>query len=115
MLNIKLLKKNCKKLQVLIINKHIYVNNELLFKFCKNKLKNAKFSLHFSKNVNQLNEILFIFELNANVYFFVQTNILSIIINIFKIAANYIYDSRKKISIFLNKSLKSKKIKFKNR
>ena len=45
-------KKICKKLQILINNEHIYVNNELFFKICKNKSKNAEFSLRFSKNVN---------------------------------------------------------------
>ena len=88
-------RKNCKKLQILINNKHIYVNNESFFKICKNKSKNAKFSLRFSKNINYLNKILFAFELNANVHFFVQTNVLLIVVNIFEIAANYIYDSKK--------------------
>ena len=64
-------KKNCKKLQTLINNEHIYVNDELFFKICKNKSKNAEFSLRFSKFVNQLNEILSTFELNVNVDFFV--------------------------------------------
>ena len=92
--------KNCKKLQTQMNNEHIYVNNELFFKICKDKLKNAEFSLGFSKNVNQLNEILSAFELNANVYFFVWANALSIATDTFEIAANHIYNSKKKYRFF---------------
>ena len=99
-------KKDCNELQILIKNEHVYVNNVSFFKICQNKSKNAEFSLRFSKDVNQLNEILFIFELNANVYFSIRANALSITTKIFENAANYIYDSEKKISIFSNKSFK---------
>ena len=86
------------------------MNNELFFKICKDKSKNAEFSLRFSKNVDQLNEILLVFELNANVYFSVQTNTLSIVANTFEIAANHIYDSKgKKYRFFRMNALSQKK------
>ena len=96
MLKVKLLKKNCNELQTLINNEHVYVNDESFFKICQNKSKNAEFSLRFSKNVNQLNKILFAFELNANVHFSIRANALSITTKIFENATNYIYDSKKK-------------------
>ena len=96
-------------MQIIINNEHNYVNNDLFFKIRKNKSKNAEFSSCFSKIINQLNEILFAFELNTNVYFYMRINVVSIAIAIFEIVANYIYNSKKKISIFSNKSLESKK------
>ena len=89
-------KKDCKKLQTLIKNKHIYVNDELFFKICKNKSKNVEFSLRLSKDMNQLNEILSAFELNASVYSSVWANVLSIAVDTFEIAANHTYNSIKK-------------------
>ena len=80
----------------MINNEHVYVNNESFFKICQDKSKNAEFSLRFSKNVNQLNEILSAFELNANAYFSIRANALSMTIEIFENATNYIYDSKKK-------------------
>ena len=88
-------KKDCQKLQILINNEHVYVNDESFFKICQNKSKNAEFSLRFSKNVNQLNKILFAFELNANVHFSIRANVLSMTIETFENATNYIYDSKK--------------------
>ena len=102
-------KRSCKKLHILINNEHIYVNAELFCKIRKNKSKNAEFSLRLSKNVSQLNEILSAFKLNANVHSCVQTNALSIDADIFEIAANHTYDSKKKISTLLNRNLESKK------
>ena len=89
-------KKNCNELQTLIINEHVYVLDESFFKICQNKSKNAKFLLNLSKNVNQLNEILFAFELNANAHFSIRANALSMTIEIFENATNYIYDSKEK-------------------
>ena len=93
----------------MINNEHIYVNDELSFKTCKNKSKHAEFSLRFSKNVNQLNEILSAFELNANVHFSMRTSVLSIVVDIFKIAANYTCDSKKEKYRFFEKSFETKK------
>ena len=90
----------------MIDNKHIYVNDESFFIICKDKSKNAEFSLHFPKNVNQLNEILFAFELNANVYFSVRANVLSITADTFEIAANHIYNLKEnKYRFFRMKAL----------
>ena len=89
-------KKDCNELQTLINNEHVYVNDKSFFKNCENKSNNAEFSLRFSKNVNQLNKILSAFELNANVYFSIRANALSITIEIFENATNYIYDSKEK-------------------
>ena len=79
----------------MISNEHVYVNDELFLKICQNVSKNAECSLRLSKNVNQLNEILFAFELNTNVYFSIRANALSITTKIFENATNYIYDSKK--------------------
>ena len=85
------------------------MNNELFLKICKDKSKNAEFSLRFSKNVSQLNEILSVFELNANVHFSMRTNALSIAADTFEIAANHIYDSKKEdYRLFQIKVLSSK-------
>ena len=103
-------KRDCQKLQILINNEHVYVNDESFFKICQDKSKNAKFSLRFSKNVNQLNEILFTFELNANVHFSIRANVLSMTIEIFENAANYIYDLKEeKYRFFRIKVLSQKK------
>ena len=79
----------------MINNEHVYVNDESFLKICQDKSKNAEFSLRFSKNVNQLNEILFTFELNVNASFSICANALSITIEIFENATNYIYDLEK--------------------
>ena len=94
----------------MINNEHVYVNDESFFKICQDKSENAEFSLRFSKNVNQLNEILFAFELNANAYFSIRASVLSIKIEIFENATNYIYDSeKKKYRFFRIKILSQKK------
>ena len=80
----------------MINNEHVYVNDESFFKICQNKSENAEFSLRFSKNVNQLNEILSAFELNANVHFSIRANVLFVTAKTFENATNYIYDSEKK-------------------
>ena len=102
-------KRIAKNYKFLISNKHIYVNDESFLKIYKDKSKNAEFSLRFQKDVNQLNEILFVFELNVSIYFSVQENVLSIAIDTFEITANHIYDSKKKTSILSNKNLESEK------
>ena len=110
-------KKDCQELQTLINNEHVYVNDESFFKICQNKSKNAEFSLRFSKNVNQLNKILFAFELNANVHFSIRANALSIATKTFENATNYIYNSKKeKYRFFRIKiwSQKKKKILWKS-
>ena len=72
--------------------------------------KNAEFSLRFSKNINELNEILFAFELNVNDYFSTRANTLSMTIETFENATNYIYDSKKeKYQFFRVEILNSKK------
>ena len=85
-------RKNCQELQTLISNEHVYVNDESFFKICQSKSKNAESSLRLSKNVNQLNKILSTFELNANVHSSIRANALSITIETFENATNYIYD-----------------------
>ena len=110
-------KRNCNKLQTLISNEHVCVNDKSFFKICQNKSKNVKFSLRLSKNVSQLDEILFTFELNANVHFLIRANALSITIKTFENATNYIYDSEeKKYRFFRIKVLNQEKKKLcKNR
>ena len=80
----------------MISNEHVYVNDESFFKICQDKSKNAEFSLRLSKNVSQLNKVLFTFELNANVYFSIRANVLSVATKTFENATNYIYDFEKK-------------------
>ena len=103
-------KRNCQELQILISNEHVYVNDESFFKICQDKSENTEFSLRFSKDVNQLNEILFVFELNANVHFSIRANALSVTTKIFENATNYIYDfEKKKYRSFWIKILNQKK------
>ena len=95
----------------MIYNEHVYVNDELFLKICRNKSKNVEFWLRLSKNVKQLNEILFNFELNANVYFSIRVNSLSITTKTFENATNYSYDSKKeKYRFFRIKVLSQKKL-----
>ena len=103
-------KRDCNELQILISNEHVYVNNESFFKICQDKSKNAEFSLRLSNDVNQLNKILSAFELNANIHFSIRASALSMTIEIFENATNYIYDSKKeKYRFFRIKVLSQKK------
>ena len=72
------------------------------------QIKKRKFFVLYFEKCKSIKRNLFIFELNANVYFFIQTNILSIIVDIFEIAANHIYDLKKNYRFFRIKVLKKK-------
>ena len=86
-------KRDCKELQTLVSNGHIYVNGESPPKICKGKPENAGPPLRLPRGVSQLNGVLSALGLDASAHSSVRASALSVAAGTLGIAANHTYDS----------------------